>query len=158
MYKYKICYYPDLYHRYIENTHKEIMRSSSFYARYQTRHQAKGKAKAGVMPLRIAHRRSAAPKTKDRRIRTTTTGREARREAAGGGGRCSSSGLPRSGSSTPMESSPTRSSSSLSPPPSPSDRQGRLTTTQLEQLRVEQEVYGIYRLFHGVAPHTRSFT
>ncbi|CAL9157862.1 unnamed protein product [Musa hybrid cultivar] len=147
MYKYKI-----------QKTHKEIMRSSSFYARYQTRHQAKGKAKAGVMPLRIAHRRSAAPKTKDRRIRTTTTRREARREAAAAAGRCSSSGLPRSGSSTPMESSPNRSSSSVSPPPSPSDRQGRLTTTQLEQLRVEQEVYGIYRLFHGVAPHTRSFT
>ncbi|URE37399.1 protein farnesyltransferase subunit [Musa troglodytarum] len=132
------------------------MRSSSFYASYQTQHQAKGKAKARLMPLRIAHRRSAAPKTKDRRTRATTTRREARREAAAG--RCSSSGLPRSGSSTPMESSPTRSSSSsLSLPPSPSDRQGRLTTTQLEQLRVEQEVYGIYRLFHGVAPHTRSF-
>ncbi|RWW87552.1 hypothetical protein BHE74_00003616 [Ensete ventricosum] len=112
------------------------------------------------MPLRIALRRSAAPKTRDRRIRATTTRREARREAAAAAGRCSSSGLPRSGSSTPMESSPTHSSSSsssLSPPPSPPDRQGRLTTTQLEQLRVEQEVFGIYRLFHGVAPHTRRF-
>ncbi|RRT82647.1 hypothetical protein B296_00002902 [Ensete ventricosum] len=127
---------------------------------YQTRHQGKGKAKARVMPLRIALRRSAAPKTRDRRIRATTTRREARREAAAAAGRCSSSGLPRSGSSTPMESSPTHSSSSsssLSPPPSPPDRQGRLSTTQLEQLRVEQEVFGIYRLFHGVAPHTRRF-
>ncbi|XP_064955736.1 protein farnesyltransferase subunit beta-like isoform X1 [Musa acuminata AAA Group] len=64
--------------------------------------------------------------------------------------------LPRSDSSVAMESSPPSSSTS-SPPPSPSDGPRRLTVTQLEQLKVEEEVFEIYRILRGIAPHTQSF-
>ncbi|URD91766.1 protein farnesyltransferase subunit [Musa troglodytarum] len=64
--------------------------------------------------------------------------------------------LPRSDSSVAMESSPPSSSTSSSPP-SPSDGPRRLTVTQLEQLKVEEEVFEIYRILRGIAPHTQSF-
>ncbi|RRT83002.1 hypothetical protein B296_00011363 [Ensete ventricosum] len=64
--------------------------------------------------------------------------------------------LPRSDSSVAMEAS-APSSSTSSPPSSPSDGPRRLTVTQLEQLRVEEEVFEIYRILRGIAPHTQSF-
>ncbi|RWW02985.1 hypothetical protein GW17_00033900 [Ensete ventricosum] len=64
--------------------------------------------------------------------------------------------LPRSDSSVAMEAS-APSSSTSSPPSSPSDGPRRLTVTQLEQLRVEEEVFEIYRILRSIAPHTQSF-